>query len=307
MSDSDVKYEEKYEEECQQLMKRGKRLRRAALSTGILTVISILCTIYTTIAVRWVLIEWQQPEKTAYDITESMPMFKIGIFLEIIVCIVDIIIGVTMGLIMVGAGVNPATAVTIVVFKVVQQAVAAANVIFLVAAGLLLDDSNPIYEVVQNYFYSDNMPPIGTQISFLLLMINQYGYYLQQIFGGVYMFLLGFTICLWGVFPRYMGYCMCLAGCGYVMNSSLFLFWPGYDGIVTWLLLLPVLITHFWLAGWLLVNTPHPSKNRDLFWGSSSTRKQEMTAQEMVMAYEEPHQQDPAVIKPTSPRVPQQP
>ena len=37
-----------------------------------------------------------------------------------------------------------------------------------------------MYEVIQKYFYSDNMPPIGTQLSYLLLLINQYGYYLQQ-------------------------------------------------------------------------------------------------------------------------------
>jgi len=261
MSDSEAVYEE----ECQKLEKRGKRLRRAALTTGILTVVSIICTIYTTIAVRWVLIEWQQPEKTAYEITESMFMFKLGIFLELVVCIVDVVIGITLGLIMVGAGVNPATAVTICTFKILQQAVSAANIIFLVGASLLLDNSSALYDVFQKYFYSDNMPPIGTQLSYLLLIVNQYGYYTQQIFGGMYMILLGACICMWGVFPRYLGMSMWLAGFGYIVNSCLYLFFPGYDGIVTWLLLLPALVTHFWLAGWLLVNTPHPSKNRTLF------------------------------------------
>jgi len=169
-----------YEQECQKLEKRGKRLRRAALTTGILTVVSIIATIYTTIAVRWVLVEWQQPEKTAYEISEGMTSFKFGIFLELVVCIVDVIIGVTLGLIIVGAGVNPATAVTICTFKIVQQAVSAANIIFLVGASVLLDQSSSLYEVVQKYFYSDNLPPIGTQLSYLLLVVNQYGYYLQQ-------------------------------------------------------------------------------------------------------------------------------
>ena len=169
-----------YEEECQKLEKRGMRLRRAALTTGILTVVSILCTIYTTVAVRWVLIEWLQPEKTAYEITEGMTVFKLGIFFDIVVCIVDTVIGITLGLILVGAGVNPATAVTLCTFKVVQQAVSAANISFLIGAGLLLDSASPFYEVIQKYFYSDNMPPIGTQLAYLFLMLNQYGYYLQQ-------------------------------------------------------------------------------------------------------------------------------
>jgi hypothetical protein len=28
--------------------------------------------------------------------------------------------------------------------------------------------------------------------------------------------------------------------------------------------MIPFAITQIWLAGWLLANTPHPSKNRDI-------------------------------------------
>jgi len=261
-----------YQEQCDNLAARGKRLRRAALSAGIMTVISIICTIYTTIAVRWALIEWEQPERTASSISEYIGVFKLGIFFDALVCILDIHIGVTLGLILVGAGVNPATACTVVVFKIVQQAVSAAALIFMIGSSLMLDESMPIFETIQKYFYSDNLPPIGTQISFMFLMLNQYGHYLSQIFGGVYMFMLGATIILWGVFPRYMGYSMCFAGLGYGINSCLFLFWPGYDGIITWVMLLPAFMTSFWLGGWLLINTPHPAKNRDL-WGDAFTKR----------------------------------
>ncbi|KAG7367526.1 protein of unknown function DUF4386 containing protein [Nitzschia inconspicua] len=268
-----------YQEEVQKLEKRGKRLRRAALTAGIFSVVSIICTIYTTIAVRWVLIEWQQPEKTAYEISESMPMYKFGIIGDIVVVISDTLVGVLLGLILIGAGVNPATSSILIAFKLIQQAINGANVLFSIAAGLMLDENLPIYEVVQKYFYSDNMPPIGTQIAYMFLMLNQYGHYFMQIFGGVFFGLLGFTIVLWGVFPRWMGYIMSLAGFCYILNSSLFLFWPGYDGTVTFILLAPALITHFWLAGWLLVNTPHPSKNRDL-WSFQKTEAEDEPASE---------------------------
>jgi hypothetical protein len=97
--------------------------------------------------------------------------------------------------------------------------------------------------------------------------------------------LLGFTIVLWGVFPRWLGYVTTLAGVCYVINSSLFLFWPGYDGTITFLMLLPALISNFWMAGWLLVNTPHPSKNRDL-WSHKSEAVAE--AEETEGDYEAP-------------------
>ena len=169
-----------YQLEVEKLEKRGKRLRRAALTAGIFLVISIVCTIYTTIAVRWVLIEWLQPEKTAYQISGSMPMFKFGIVGDLIVVVSDTLVGVLIGLILIGAGVNPATSSIIIVFKVIQQAIMGMNTIFLIAAGFLLDENLPAYTVIQKYFYSDNMPPIGTQLSYLFLMMNQYGHYMAQ-------------------------------------------------------------------------------------------------------------------------------
>lgn len=169
-----------YQEEVQKLEKRGKRLRRAALCAGIFSVISIICTIYTTIAVRWTLIEWQQPEKTAYEISESMAMYKFGIIGDISVVISDTMVGVLLGLILIGAGVNPATSSILIAFKLIQQSINGANVLFSIAAGLLLDENLPIAEVVQKYFYSDNMPPIGTQIAYMFLMLNQYGHYFMQ-------------------------------------------------------------------------------------------------------------------------------
>lgn len=169
-----------YQQEVEKLEKRGKRLRRAALTAGIFALISIVCTIYTTISVRWLLIEPQQPERTAYQITESMAAFKFGIVGDSLVVVSDTLVGALIGLILIGAGVNPATSSILVVFKVLQQALNGANILFMIAAGLLLDERLPIYDVIAKYFYSDNMPPIGTQISYLFLMLNQYGHYFAQ-------------------------------------------------------------------------------------------------------------------------------
>jgi hypothetical protein len=169
-----------YQQEVEKLEKRGKRLRRAALAAGIFALVSILFTIYTTITVRWILIEPLQPERTAYQITESMAAYKWGIFGDALVVVCDTMVGALLGLILIGAGVNPATSSILVVFKVLQQAINGANILFMIAAGILLDDSLPTYDIIQKYFYSDNMPPIGTQMAYLFLMLNQYGHYFAQ-------------------------------------------------------------------------------------------------------------------------------
>lgn len=164
-----------YHEEAMIMEKRGRRLRRAALTAGIFQSICIICLLYTAITVRWVLIEWNQPEKTVYEIGSSIGLFKMGIFADTIMVIAEVFIGVLLGLILIGAGVNPATSSLVIVFKVISAAIMGANTIFMIAAGLLMDENLPIYKTIQNYYYSDYQPPIGTQMAYYMLLINKYG------------------------------------------------------------------------------------------------------------------------------------
>ena len=87
----------------------------------------------------------------------------------------------------------------------------------------------------------------------------------MPVFSGVHMLMLGLTIVLWGVFPRWMGYIILVAGPCMIINSLFYVIWPGYDGDLSLLLDLPMLIAEFWMCGWLLVNVPHPAKNREFF------------------------------------------
>ena len=87
----------------------------------------------------------------------------------------------------------------------------------------------------------------------------------RAVFSGVYLLLLGITIVLWGVFPRWLGYTVSVAGPCAILHSLFYVIWPGYDGDMVLLFSLPTLISEFWLCGWLLVNVPHPAKNREFF------------------------------------------
>ena len=164
-----------YQESVALMEKRGRRLRRAALTAGFFQAVSIVCMIYSTIAIRWVLIEWQEPERTVYSIAENMGMFKVGLLSDGLTAVADTLVGVLIGLILIGAGVNPATSACIIVFKVLQQAIMSFNIVFMMIVGVMVDDNLSIYKTIQNYFYSDNMPPIGTQISYVMLLLNKYG------------------------------------------------------------------------------------------------------------------------------------
>ncbi len=92
---------------------------------------------------------------------------------------------------------------------------------------------------------------------------------LLAVFCGVHLLMFGMTIVLWGVFPRWMGYLLSIAGPCMILNSLLFVVWPGYDGDMGLLWHLPMLISELWLCGWMLVNVPHPAKNRAFFPASA--------------------------------------
>ena len=169
-----------YQESVALMEKRGRRLRRAALTAGVFQAISIVCMIYSTIAIRWVLIEWQQPEKTVYQLAENTGVLKVGLLSDGLTAVADTMVGVLIGLILIGAGVNPATSTLIIVFKVLQQAVMAVSLVFLFISCVMVDENLSIYKTIQNYFYSDNTPPIGTQISYIMLLLNKYGVLVAQ-------------------------------------------------------------------------------------------------------------------------------
>ena len=163
------------EVEALEMEKRGRRLRRAALTAGILSVFSILCLIYSTVAIRWVIVDWSNPEKTAYKISDSIRAFQVGIFCDTLLVVLETFVGVLIGLILIGAGVNPAMSVLTVVFKIMQQAVMGANIIHLFVASILLDKNIALNSVIKTYFFSDYAGTMGSNMAYLFLVINKYG------------------------------------------------------------------------------------------------------------------------------------
>lgn len=267
-------------EEARVWEKKGRRLRRAALGMGILMAISIVCQLYSLIVVRWAIIDYYQPEKTAYQIIDRIGAFKFGLFCDTIMIIADSFVGILMGMILVGSGVNPAMSVMVVVFRVIQQAILGANTINMMAALVLLDPTNRLYNVIQTYFYSDWTLGIGQNLAYLFLIINRYGHIYSEFFAGISMLLFGFIIVMWGVFPRCLGYCILVSGPCFILSSFFYIFWPKYDGNLTVIFMIPVFISYIGLSGWCIVSTPHPAKNRDFIPGLTESRSENVEPQQ---------------------------
>jgi hypothetical protein len=249
--------------EVGRLEMRGSRLRRAAFSAGVCQAISVLCSVYMIFGIHWMLLDWQMIDKTSYNIQSNWIQWNVGVFTETLDCILNTLIGLLLGLIFIGAGVNPASCSLIVVFKIIEQAIVGVAIIFMVMVGIFVNDNNAFSYTIKNYFYSENYPEIGIQIMYLLLLFNKYGIIFAHVFGGLHYCLLSFIITNWGVLPRNLGYAYGIAGPTYIINAFLNLIISKYNDDYAILFALPGVIVHFWSAAWLLVNTPHPAKDRN--------------------------------------------
>lgn len=250
------------QEEVEALELRGQRLRRAAFSAGICQSISVLCSTYVIFAVRWALLDWSMLDKTIYNIQSNWAIWNVGVFAEILGCVANTLVGVLLGMIMIGAGVNAASSSMIILFKLMEQVIVGVSIVSLILVGVFVNEDNALSSTIKYYYYSDAFPQTGMQISYVLLLMNRYGIIFSQIFSGLHYCFLGWIISMWGVFPRYLGYVLSIAGPCYIVNVFLNLIISQYNDELAIILALPGIIAQFWLAAWMLINTPHPSKNR---------------------------------------------
>eukprot|EP00980_Cylindrotheca_fusiformis_P010318 scaffold2299_cov131-Cylindrotheca_fusiformis.AAC.5 len=250
------------QEEVEALELRGRRLRRAAFSAGVSQSVSVLCSAYVIFAVRWSLLDWSMLDKTIYNIQANWTVWNIGVFAETIGCVTNTLVGVLLGMIVIGAGVNAASSSMIILFKLMEQVIVGVSIVNLILVGVFVDENNALSSTIKYYYYSDAFPQTGMQITYVLLLMNRYGVIFSQIFSGLHYSFLGWIISMWGVFPRHLGYALSIAGPCHIVNVFLNLFIPQYNDELAIILALPGIIAQFWLAAWMLVNTPHPSKNR---------------------------------------------
>ncbi|CAJ1950598.1 unnamed protein product [Cylindrotheca closterium] len=251
------------QEEVEELAMRGKRLRSAAVGAGICQSVAVLCSSYLVFAIRWMLLDWDMIDKTIYNIQSNWIFWNVGVLAEIVGCVSNTLVGVLVGMIMIGAGVNPASCSLIILFKLMEQVIVAIAIIAMIMVGIFVYEDNAMSTTIKYYFYSDSFPQIGMQISFFLLLLNKYGIIFSHVFAGLHYSFLGFIVHKFGVFPHKLGKAMLLAGPCYIINAGLNLLISRYNDQLHVFFALPGILVQFWLASWLLINTPSPSKNRE--------------------------------------------
>jgi hypothetical protein len=99
-------------------------------------------------------------------------------------------------------------------------------------------------------------------LSYFFLRLHNQGVILAQIFWGLWLFPFGIAVMRSGFIPRFVGIAAMMAGCGYVISSSVSLFLPpSAQGIGQLAMILGLgELTFFWLLIWGAKEPPpnHP-------------------------------------------------
>lgn len=236
------------------------RLRRWAFAAGMCYSVIIICNWSAEIGVREGLIDFNDPSDTALQIRRHSQRLRVSLMLDLTKTCADVVVSILFGFILLHIGANPVLSLCSVVFRLMQQAVIASDLLLLMAAALALDHSlhptMPVSDVIDRLDTGEQ--DIGESVAFFFLRLHKYGNLLALIFFGVSLGLLGFLVIWQNVFcPRWLGIILLIAGIGYSFDSILFFLWNGYDGQLSpFLVCIPALVSEFGLTGYLLLRTP---------------------------------------------------
>lgn len=238
-----------------------KNLRKLALLSGICYLVIIACGMTAEVGIRGSMIDFDDVQATTQKIQTQPILFRTGMMLDLVMSCADVCVAVAFAFLLVMAGANPYVSILSSVFRLMQQAVVAANLLNIMAASVLLDP-NLHASLSINSFVSkiSQQEPVAMAMAMLFLTLHKYGYALALLFFGVSMCLLSAVILSSDVMPKWLGLVVGTAGVGYLADNLLFFLKEGYDGEYTPVLMLGALVAEFGLTFWLLVGKPRAAK-----------------------------------------------
>lgn len=234
-----------------------KRTELWSFLVGILYAIIIVCGITSEVGLRGNLVDYNDADTTISNIQESPAGLRWSLLLDLTMSVSDVALSILLGAVLVVNGADKLVAVIAMVFRIVQQAVLATNLLHLFVASILLDPSLACWDALAGIF--DQVQ--AESLAMLFIYVHKYGYAVALVFFAISMVLLGGVIWQSRVYPRWIGAAIALAGVGYLLDSLSYFMVDSYtgDGTMNSIYMLPVFVAEFGFAGWLLFRKPVPA------------------------------------------------
>lgn len=209
--------------------------------SGLAYLVIILCGIFAQIAVRGVLIDWQDAGATASRIRDQDSLLRLGILADFIVFSLDIFLAVSFYRLF--APVDRGLALFALATRLVMSALMCMNLLAEIAPLVLLGET-PIAAQLDG--------PAAETAALAALGLHNEGYILGLMLFGLHGAGLGVLLFRSGYFPAILGVLMGLSGLSYLALGIVHFGLPALSGIGG-LLLLPAALPEFVFTGWLLV------------------------------------------------------
>lgn len=230
--------------------KEGISLRTSALIAGIGLLIMVLTVPYATFQIFPNLIDYKNPEVTANNILDNRLLFIVGIILNFITIICDIIVAWALYIFL--KPVNKSLSLLVAWFRLIYAGIYLIALLNLVKVlGLLKAD---------NYFMATSENQIYDQI---LFYVKSFGYETSfaLILFGICLGLLGYLVVKSNYVPKIFGWLLILAGLGYFISYSGKFLFPNTNTDFLMITFFGELIFMVWLLIRGGRNQPHKKEN----------------------------------------------
>ena len=205
----------------------------------------ILCGISAELLLRGPLVTLGNAAATADAIRANAGAFRAAIAADIVMSLADA--GLALLLFWLFRPVSPRLALAALVFRLIQSVMIAMNLMFLQAAWLLLSGAQDIAALPGAH---------AEALATLLLNLHAHGYDLGLVFFGINSLLTGALIWRSGLFPRWLGAGIALAGLVYLSGSGLRFFAPAWFTLFEPAYVIPMLAETAFCIALLLHRAP---------------------------------------------------
>jgi len=175
---------------------------------GIVYLAIIVLGLFSGIAVRGTLVDYSDSFNTVDKILANVGLYKLGFLCDLLMVLCDVAIAVLFFFLF--ASVSLSVAIGATVFRLIQSAVLAAN---------LLNLYNPLLITSGYYdFDLDQQKIIATSV-INSLQAFKYGYLTSGVFFSINCLLMGYLIKKSDFIPSFLGVALAVAGLAYSLNS----------------------------------------------------------------------------------------
>ena len=192
-----------------------------------LTMARVAGVLYLVITIAAIIAHFYVPSRlvvpgdaaaTATNILASKPLFRLAVASEVVVLLSEVVLSIVLYVLL--KPVSKTLSLIAAVFRLAMTTIHGINLLNYFFVLLLLSGAD--YLAV---FQTDQLHALVL----LFLDAHSYGFTIGIVFLAPHAFVLGYLIFTSGYFPRVLGILFIVAACGYLIDSTGLLLFPGYD------------------------------------------------------------------------------